>query len=371
MLFYTRALDFLETLDINPDEEDQGKRGWHQMKMLFEGDDCQALQTLIDNNTISAEAQCTPSLALNAIQSVIKEDIYFWNYHDKILSYFHQLPDEGIHSLNTHITTLVNKSKFTNEETIKIMILQHAVMYHEVRDWIFLKNQNTLTYRSLLAHCKQLEQFCEQFQQSKAQGYAQLTSHIIALATTSSVHADTATFWNPKCSHWGYSHSHVSYLAFGWECYNCHSMGHFTALCRRPHTSKHPSGSYSKFPQDTRGRPHRSSSCWHSSRLPSRGRLSHWSLSCQSHQSISSNHSPCLDFSHRRSPHCSCRSSTPYRTHQVSHFTTSTSTPKQHQKVNCTQIKPQMDRHPFPLCYTSSPNKAANPFLWSRSWSWC
>ena len=59
-LFYTRALDFLEALDINPDEEDQAKGGWHQIKMMFEGGNCQALQTLIDNSTISAEVQCTP-----------------------------------------------------------------------------------------------------------------------------------------------------------------------------------------------------------------------------------------------------------------------------------------------------------------------
>ena len=32
-LFYTRALDFLEALDMNPDEEDQGKKGWHQIKI--------------------------------------------------------------------------------------------------------------------------------------------------------------------------------------------------------------------------------------------------------------------------------------------------------------------------------------------------
>ena len=43
--------------------------------MMFEGDDHQALQTLIDNNTISTEVQHIPSLALNAIQSVIKEGI--------------------------------------------------------------------------------------------------------------------------------------------------------------------------------------------------------------------------------------------------------------------------------------------------------
>ena len=85
-LFYTRALDFLKALDINPDEEDQGKRGWQQRKMMSEEDDCQTLQTLFDNNTISAEAHCTPSLALYAIQSVIKEDFQFWHYSNDTLS---------------------------------------------------------------------------------------------------------------------------------------------------------------------------------------------------------------------------------------------------------------------------------------------
>ena len=75
--FYTRALDFLEALDIDPDEEDQNKHGWHQIEMKFKGEDCQALQTLINNKTITTEAQKTPVLALRAIQTVIKEDVPF------------------------------------------------------------------------------------------------------------------------------------------------------------------------------------------------------------------------------------------------------------------------------------------------------
>ena len=184
-LFYTRALDFLKALNINSDEEEQGKRGWCQTKMMFEGDDHQGLQTLIDNNTISPEVQCMPSLTLNAIQSVIK-DVHFWHYYDKILSDLYQLPEEGTHLLNTHITTLVNKCRFSNEETketIKVMLLQHALKYHEETDWICIQNHNTLSYQSLLVHCKQLEQHCEQLQQAKAQGKAQLTSLILTSAT--------------------------------------------------------------------------------------------------------------------------------------------------------------------------------------------
>ena len=186
-------------------------------KIKFEGDDHQALQTLIDNNTISTEAQHTPSLALNATQSVIK-DVHFLNYSDEILSELCQLPDEGIHSLNTSITTLVKKCRFTNEETretIKVMLLQHTVKNHKVRDWICLQNQNTLSYQSLPVHCKQHDQHCEQFQQVKTQGRAQLTSLALASTTTSSVHADTVTSLNPKCSHCGYYHPGASCPAFG------------------------------------------------------------------------------------------------------------------------------------------------------------
>ena len=63
-----KVLDFLEALDIDPNVEDQGKRGWRQIKMMFEDEDCLALQTLIDNQTITPAAQWTPSLVLKAIQ---------------------------------------------------------------------------------------------------------------------------------------------------------------------------------------------------------------------------------------------------------------------------------------------------------------
>ena len=55
--FYTRVIDYLETIDIDPEEEDQQKRGWKQIKMMFTGEDRQALQTLIDNNTITPTDQ--------------------------------------------------------------------------------------------------------------------------------------------------------------------------------------------------------------------------------------------------------------------------------------------------------------------------
>ena len=54
--------------------------------MMFKDEDRTALQTLIDNQTISPEAQQTPSLVLKAIQLVIKEDVYFWHHRDELLT---------------------------------------------------------------------------------------------------------------------------------------------------------------------------------------------------------------------------------------------------------------------------------------------
>ena len=84
--FYIRALDYLETIDIDPEQEDQHKRGWKQIKMMFTGEDRQALQTIIDNNTITQQEQCMPIQALKAIQKTIKDEEHYWHYRDEIMS---------------------------------------------------------------------------------------------------------------------------------------------------------------------------------------------------------------------------------------------------------------------------------------------
>ena len=76
--FYIRALDYLETIDIDPEQEDQHKRGWKQIKMMFTREDRQALQTMIDNNTITQQDQHTPVLAFKAIQTRIKDEEHYW-----------------------------------------------------------------------------------------------------------------------------------------------------------------------------------------------------------------------------------------------------------------------------------------------------
>ena len=41
--FYTRALDYLDALDIETNEANNCCKGWKQLKLMFEGDDRQAL----------------------------------------------------------------------------------------------------------------------------------------------------------------------------------------------------------------------------------------------------------------------------------------------------------------------------------------
>ena len=50
---------------------------------------------------------------------------------------------------------------------MKLMLLQHAVKYHEAHDWICFQDQDTLTVQSLLNNCTQLEGRCEQFKQAQ------------------------------------------------------------------------------------------------------------------------------------------------------------------------------------------------------------
>ena len=153
------------------------------------------------------------------------------------MSDLRQQPNEQIHALNTRITTLVNNCKVQDsktKETIKLMLLQHAVRFHQARDWIRLQVQSQLTYTSLLQHYKTLEQCCEQFQKAQVKGWVELTTLSAATATSSSVHQDAITIYNTKCMKCSYKHPWGNCIASGKECYNCHRTGHYTALCRHP-----------------------------------------------------------------------------------------------------------------------------------------
>ena len=206
--FYTRAIDYLETFDIDTEAEDENKKGWKQTKMMFTGEDRQALQTLIDNNTITQEDQCTPIQALKAIQTTIKEEEHYWHHRDEVMSDIRQQPNDQVHALNTRITTLVNNCRFEHPqttETMKIMLLQHAIRYHETCNWIGLQDPAILTYKTLLNHCKLPEQRCKQFRKAQQKGHAELTSLATASTTNTSVHQDSITSQH-NCYRCGYSH---------------------------------------------------------------------------------------------------------------------------------------------------------------------
>ena len=47
------------------------------------------------------------------------------------------------------------------------MVLQHAVCYHEARDWTRQQDQSQLTYKALLSHCKLLESRCKMYQKAR------------------------------------------------------------------------------------------------------------------------------------------------------------------------------------------------------------
>ena len=238
---------------------------------------------------------------LKAIQSCIKEEEHFWHFRHEVMTDFRQQPEEQIHALNTRITTLVNNCAFQDQQTkdtIKLMLLQHAVKYHEARDWIWLQDQTQLTYTSLLQHCKLLEQCCEQFQKAQARGRAELTTLSAATATTSSIHQDAISI-NHHCGKCGHKHPRGNCPAAGKECYNCHGTGHYTALCKRPRQNKtnyfRTTGrSRYRSPQRSFNRSSSSQRC-----SPSRGR------------------------EQKQSPNCTrrCRRSHTPKPHQVSHLT--------------------------------------------------
>ena len=100
------------------------------------------------------------------------------------------------------------------------MLLQHAVKFHDARDWIWLQDQSQLTYKSLLQHCKTLEQCCEQYQKAQIKGHAELTTLSAATATSSSVHQDAITLYHTQCTKCIYKHPWDKCPAIGKECYN-------------------------------------------------------------------------------------------------------------------------------------------------------
>ena len=197
----SELLTFLQALNIYAEEEDPSHKGWKQLKMMFEGENWKGLQTLIETSTITLERQKTPQHDLDAITTTNKSGEHFWYFWDELLLDTYHQPDKGIHSLSTRISVLINNCKFEHKEmreTLNIMLLQHTVRYHEAHNWIWLQDQQQLTYQSLLSHCQLLETWCKHYQEAKEKGLANLISLIAATASSSSIQQNTLTT-HPKC----------------------------------------------------------------------------------------------------------------------------------------------------------------------------
>ena len=215
--FYTRALDYLEALDIKMEQADNCCKDWKQLKLMFKVKDREALQTLIDNVTITEESVKTPHAALDATRTTIKSEEHFWAHKDELLSNVRQQPGEGIHALSQCICNLVTKWGFPLpkiQEMLKLMVLQHAVWYHEARDWIHQQDKFQLTYQSLLSHCKLLLSRYEQDQKARERGWADLASIIAATTSACSIHADAFTTQS-HCNKCNYTHPPNKCPAFG------------------------------------------------------------------------------------------------------------------------------------------------------------
>ena len=105
-VFYTRALDYLGTLDIELEVADESCKGWKQLKLMFQGEDRKALQNLIDSGVVTPEQMFTPKATLDAIATSIKLEEHFWAHRDELLLDLQQQPDEGIDALSQHICYL-------------------------------------------------------------------------------------------------------------------------------------------------------------------------------------------------------------------------------------------------------------------------
>ena len=79
-VIYTRAIDYLNALDINAEEADGCKTGWKQLKMMSKGRDLQTLQSLTDNGTITVKSQKIPWQVLDTISTRIKAEDHYWHF---------------------------------------------------------------------------------------------------------------------------------------------------------------------------------------------------------------------------------------------------------------------------------------------------
>ena len=206
------------------------------------------------------------------------------------------------------------------------MLLQHTIRYHEAHNWNCLQDPATLTYKTLLQHCKLLEQWCEQFRKALQKGRAELTSLSTASATNTLVQTDSITTQH-SCYRCGHNHPRDNYPAYNQWCHNCDRLGHFSHLCRSWSTWYTNSYRHHRYKQRQPGFTSRSSS--RSSSTSPRRNKSH--SRCRSQ-------SPPHNKRYRRSP-------TPYKIDSITLPTDNTNSDTDEE-----QVKPRR-RPPPPPSY--------------------
>ena len=129
---YTRALDYLDALDIELDNADEFCKGWKQLNLMFDSEDRKVLQSLIDSSVVTLEHILKPKAALDAIGTTIKSEEHFWAYRDELISDLQWLPDEGIHALSQCICDLITKSNLAMHKQLKLIKLWSCNMQSSI-----------------------------------------------------------------------------------------------------------------------------------------------------------------------------------------------------------------------------------------------
>ena len=169
--------------------------GWHQLKMMFEGEDRQTVQSLTNNGTITPEHQKMPCNSFDAISTTIKAKEHFWHFWDVC-----QHPNEGIHALSTCICTLITQCKLAHPRPRKCLQSWSCNMQCNTigpETGSGSRTMSQLTYQSLLAQCKLLKSQCEQYQKAMERGPADLTTLTAVTTSASSIHTNTLPTYHP------------------------------------------------------------------------------------------------------------------------------------------------------------------------------
>ena len=194
---------------------------------------------------------------------------------------------------------------------LKIMVMQHAVQYHEARDWICLQDQSQLTYQSVVSSIRRSRRGDEltswPLMQQPPQHLLYMPIPYLPMLTATNVATPTPN----KCP------------ARGWTCYACSGLNHYTALCKWKKTQWPSCNTAQRDDKSPRGaRSHKQA------RSPGKNRSRH--RGCHSSQSLSRqscHYSPSHSKSHSTSHSPSC-SASPYQCDRSYHWQTLCGTPR-------------------------------------------